>query len=130
MSIERTFGMIKPDGVKRVLTGEIIESLEIRGMTIVGLRKLTLPRSQAEALYAAHKGKDFFDPLIEFTCSGPVVLMAIEGPNAVTRYRDIVENVLRPRWFFPGKPLRENVVHGSDGPEAARAELALFFPEL
>ena len=125
--IERTFGMIKPDAVAAGKIGAIIQYVEGFNLTPVRLEMKQLTRGQAAGLYAVHAGKDFFDGLVEFTCSGPVVLMAIKGSNAIARYRWVVENVLRPTF---GTSVRHNAAHGSDSPDAARAELAIFFPGL
>jgi nucleoside-diphosphate kinase len=120
--------MIKPDGVRRGLIGAVIDTVEFNGLRVVGLRMQQLTVGQARAIYHVHEGKSFYTDLIEFTCSGPVVLMAIEGGGAVDEYRNLVEENLRPRLRRPDDPLRENVVHGSDSPEAAAEELNLFFP--
>lgn len=125
-----TFGMIKPDAVDGRNIGRIISLIEQIGMQIVGLRTKILTDFEAQLLYRAHAEKDFFDELIDFTTSGPVVLMAIAAPpvgEAVSAYRVLVVDVLRPEFGFD---FRRNAVHASDSPEAAQRELAIFFPEL
>ena len=134
MAIERTFGMIKPDAVEKAGIGGVIEMLEKGGLRIVGLRMTRLSRAQAEGFYAVHKQRPFFNDLVKFMTSGPAVLMALEGENAVTRYRELMgptdskkapAGTIRARY---GTDIERNAVHGSDAPDTARFELAYFFP--
>ena len=131
--IEETFVMIKPDGVSRGLIGEIISRFERKLMTIKELGVLHLSREQAEELYEAHKGKDYFEKLINYTISGPVVVMKIVGENAILNCR-IVIGETQPEKRAPGSIrgdfspyLTENVVHASSNKEDAKRELSLFF---
>lgn len=131
--IEETFVMIKPDGVKRGLIGEIISRFERKLMTIAELRMLQLSREQAEELYEAHKGRDYFEKLINYTISGPVVVMKIVGEEAIMNCRIII-GATDPAKRLPGSIrgdfspyLTENVVHASSSVEDAQRELKLFF---
>ena len=131
--IETTFVMIKPDGVQRRLIGEVIRRLEARGLTIIGLKMIRLSRELAEEHYRDHQGKSFYEPLLEFVTSGPVVVMAVRGVEAIQRVRDLM-GATRPDEALPGTirgdfvlSAQKNIVHGSDGPESAARELALFF---
>lgn len=134
--MERTFVMIKPDGVKRLLVGEIIHRFEMRGFHIAGMKMLTPSLDLAEKHYAVHKGKPFYDPLIQFITSGPVVAIVLEAENAITLVRHMM-GALQPTEATPGSirgdfttSTRENLVHGSDAQETAHEEIALWFPEL
>ncbi len=131
--VENTFVMIKPDGVKRGLIGEIIKRFEMKGFNIKEIRMETLSREKAEKLYEMHKGKDFFEKLISYTISGPVVLMKLEGEEAVINSRIIVGET-HPENRHAGSIrgdlslfLTENVVHASSSKEDAKRELSLFF---
>jgi len=133
--MERTFVMVKPDGVERRLVGEIIRRFESRGLRLVGLKLLKPDRVLAEQHYAVHREKPFFRDLVDFITSGPVVAMAWEGNQAVTLVRRMM-GALRPEEALPGTirgdfttEVQTNLVHGSDAPETARAELALWFRE-
>jgi len=128
--------MLKPDAVRRKLVGEIIGRMEKRGFTVTAMKMLTPSRELAEAHYAAHKGKYFFEGLVEFITSGPVVAMVVEGENAVCLTRRMMGD-LDPLESHPGTirgdyatTTRENLIHGSDSPETAAREIALWFPEL
>lgn len=131
--MERTFVMVKPDGVQRRLVGEIIRRFENRGLRLVGL-KLTQPdRALAEKHYAVHREKPFFGELVDFITSGPVVAMAWEGNQAILLVRSMM-GALKPEQALPGTirgdfttEVQTNLVHGSDAPETAAAELALWF---
>ncbi|MDO8682439.1 MAG: nucleoside-diphosphate kinase [Armatimonadota bacterium] len=134
--MERTFIMIKPDGVERRLVGEIIRRFENRGFDIIALKMLTMSRDLAEKHYEAHKGKPFYAALLEFITSGPVVAMVLQAENAVTLARQMM-GALNPLDAAPGTirgdfttDTRKNLIHGADCPEAARREIALWFPEL
>jgi len=125
--------MIKPDGVERGLVGEVIKRFETRGLRLVGLKMLTPTRAMAEKHYEVHKERPFFGELVDFVTSGPVVAMAWEGDNAIALCRKMM-GATKPEDALPGTirgdytiSLAKNIVHGSDGPESAEAELALWF---
>ena len=131
--MERTFVMVKPDGVERRLAGEIIRRFESRGLRLVGLKLLQPDRVLAEKHYAVHKEKPFFGELVEFVTSGPVVAMAWEGNQAIGLVRKMM-GALKPEEAMPGtirgdytSDVQKNLVHGSDSPETAAYELALWF---
>jgi len=135
-SIERTFGIVKPDAVEKNAVGGVIEMIEKAGLKIVGLRLVKMSDGQARAFYAVHKERPFFPDLVRFMTSGPAVVMAIEGENAVTRYREVMgptdskkapAGTIRNKY---GTNIERNAVHGSDAPDTARAELAFFFAGL
>jgi nucleoside-diphosphate kinase len=128
--------MIKPDGVKRKLMGDIITRIEHRNLDIVAMKMLRPSRELAEAHYAAHKGKDFFEPTVEFITSGPVVAMVVEGDAAIRIMRNMI-GALNPEEAASGTirgdfttSTRFNLIHGSDSPESAATEVALWFPDL
>lgn len=134
--MERTFVMIKPDGVRRKLAGEIIRRIESRNFEIFAMKMLTPSRALAEEHYAVHRGKDFFEPTVEFITSGPVVAMVVEGDNAIGLMRATM-GATNPLNAAPGTirgdltiSMRENLIHGSDSPEAAATEIKLWFPEM
>ncbi len=133
--MERTFIMVKPNGVERGLVGEVIARFERRGFKLRGLRLLQMDRALAERHYAEHADKPFFEPLVAFITSGPVVAMVWEGREAVrvarammgvTDSADAAPGTIRGDFSLSKE---ENVVHGSDGPESAAREIALFFGE-
>ncbi len=129
---QQTLLIVKPDAVERNLTGRILMEVESRGFQIHGLRRTRLERSQAEGVYAEHRGKPFFDPLCEYMCSAPVVLVRLEGEDAVTRLREVVgatdPNQAAPltirRMFALDKG--SNSVHASDSPASAERELQYY----
>jgi nucleoside-diphosphate kinase len=130
---ERTLVLIKPDGVQRQLTGRILDRYEERGLKIVGLKLVHVDRGLAEEHYAAHREKPFFGGLVDFITSSPLVALALEGPNAIAVVRAI-NGATRPHEAAPGTirgdyalETAQNIVHASDGPDAAAAELALWF---
>jgi nucleoside-diphosphate kinase len=130
---ERTLVLIKPDGVQRQLTGRILARYEERGLKIVGLKLVHVGRAQAEEHYAAHRERPFFGGLVDFIVSSPLVAIALEGPNAIAVVRTL-NGATRPHEAAPGTirgdlalETAQNIVHASDGPEAASAELALWF---
>ena len=134
--MERTFAMIKPDGVRRALIGEIIGRLEKKGIVIVALKSLIISQEMAEAHYAEHRGKPFFVGLVDFITSGPVVAMVLEGENIVAVLRGMM-GATDPHQASPGTiradlaiNINHNVIHGSDSPSSAEREIDLFFPEL
>ncbi len=131
--MERTFVMIKPDGVQRGLISEILGRLERRGLTLVAMKFMQVSQGLAEEHYAVHKGKGFYDGLIEYITSGPVVACVFEGPNAIALVRQTV-GATRPHEAAPGTirgdlavMVGRNLVHASDGPETAATEIALWF---
>jgi nucleoside-diphosphate kinase len=133
---ERTFVMVKPDGVARRLVGEVIRRIEAKGYTLGAMRFFTIDRQLAESHYGEHKEKPFFGELVSFITSGPVVAMVVEGPDAVTGLRQIM-GATNPLEATPGSIrgdfatlIGENIVHGSDSPNSAAREIALFFPDL
>ena len=134
--LERTFAMIKPDAVAAGNSGKIIDLIESKGFTIVGMEKTKLSKDKASLFYAVHKERPFFGELVDFVSSGPVVLLALEKDNAIKAWRDLMgatdprkADVGTIRNLF-GKHVGENATHGSDAPETAEQELALFFPNL
>ena len=135
MAVERTLVIVKPDGVQRGLVGEIVGRLERRGLKIVALGLRTIDRELAERHYAEHEGKPFYAGLVEYIGSGPVVTMVLEGPNAIAVVRSTM-GTTNPASAAPGTiradlalELGRNLIHGSDGPESAQREIALFFGE-
>jgi nucleoside-diphosphate kinase len=133
--MERTLVLVKPDGVQRGLIGEILGRFERKGLKVVGLRLLTVPREMAERHYAVHAGKHFYAGLVEFITSGPVAAIALEGPDAIATVRRLVGRTM-PNEADPGtirgdlgiSGLR-NLIHASDAPETAQAELELWFEQ-
>lgn len=130
---ERTLVLVKPDGVQRLLAGRIITRFEERGLKIVGLKLVHADRALAEHHYDAHKARPFFKGLVDFMTSSPLVAMALEGPNAIALVRAMV-GATRPNEAAAGTirgdyamETAQNLVHASDGPETAAAELALWF---
>jgi nucleoside-diphosphate kinase len=133
---ERTLVLIKPDGVARTLVGEVLGRIERKGLRLVALELRTLDRATAEAHYAEHAGKPFFADLVDFITSGPLVAAVVEGPDAIVQWRALM-GATNPVTAAPGTirgdlatVMQENVTHGSDSPESARREIALFFPDL
>lgn len=134
MAIERTFGIVKPDAVAKGAIGGVIEMIEGAGLRLLGLKLLRLSQIQAEGFYAVHRARPFFGDLVRFMTSGPCVVMAIEGENAVARYREVMgptdskkapEGTIRAKF---GTDIEKNAVHGSDAPETAKTEIGFFFP--
>lgn len=130
---ERTLVLVKPDGVQRLLTGRIISRFEERGLKLVGLKLVRVDRALAERHYAVHAQKPFFRGLVDFITSSPLVALALEGPNAIAVVRSMV-GATRPHEAAPGTirgdfalETAQNLIHASDGPETAAAELALWF---
>jgi len=135
MPVERTYIMIKPDGVQRRLSGEIIRRFENRGLKLVGLKMLVPPRETAEKHYAVHSEKPFYGSLVDFVTSGPVVAMVWEGPDAIKLGRQMI-GATKPLDAQPGTirgdytcDVMSNLIHGSDAPETAAEEIALWFPD-
>jgi nucleoside-diphosphate kinase len=136
MAIERTFGIVKPDAVAQNAVGGVIDMIEKAGLKIVALRMVRLSDAQARAFYAVHKERPFFSDLVKFMTSGACVVMAIEGEDAIVRYREVMgptdskkapSGTIRNRY---GTNIERNAVHGSDGPDTAKVEVAFFFAGL
>jgi nucleoside-diphosphate kinase len=135
MSTERTISIIKPDAVAKNVIGEIYARFEKAGLRIVAAKMLQLSREQAEGFYAVHKERPFFNDLVDFMVSGPVMVQVLEGENAITTNREVM-GATNPAEAAPGtiradfaKSIDENAVHGSDGPDTAKTEIAYFFSE-
>lgn len=133
--VERTLVLIKPDGVRRGLIGEVISRIERKGFRITALRMFQMDRRLAERHYAAHTEKPFFEELISFITSGPIVAMVVEGRGVVASVRNLM-GATDPLNAAPGtlrgdfaNTITENIVHGSDSPESAAREISLFFPD-
>ena len=137
MSIEKTLVLVKPDGVARGLVGEVIARIEAKGYSISALRMLQADRALLEKHYAEHQGKPFFEPLVEFMMSGPIVALVAEGNRVIEGFRSLA-GVTDPTVAAPGTirgdlardqgtKVVQNIVHGSDSPESAAREIAIFF---
>ena len=136
MTVERTLSIIKPDAVAKNVIGQIYSRFESAGLKIVASRMMHLSRKEAEGFYAVHSARPFFKDLVEFMISGPVVVQALEGPNAIATHRDLM-GATDPKKAAPGTiradfadSIDANAVHGSDAPETAAVEIAYFFPAL
>ncbi len=138
MAIERTLSIIKPDAVAANHIGDIIAAIEEAGLRIIAAKMLCLSRRQAEEFYAEHRGKPFFDSLIDFMTSGPVVVQVLEGEDAIARYRALMgatdprkaePGTLRYRFARDSENMAANAVHGSDSPASAEREIGFFFSE-
>jgi nucleoside-diphosphate kinase len=134
MTIERTLSIIKPDAVAKNVIGQIYARFEAAGLKVIAARMTRLSRLEAEAFYAVHKGRPFFNDLVSFMVSGPVMVQALEGENAVLKNRDLM-GATDPKKAAPGTiradfadSIDANAVHGSDAAETAATELAFFFP--
>jgi nucleoside-diphosphate kinase len=134
--MDRTLILVKPDAFERGLTGEIIARFERKGLRIVALQHMTMSADIAQQHYAEHEGKPFFGELVEFITSGPLVAMVLEGDQAVAAARQVI-GATNPIEAAPGSirgdfaiAVGQNMVHGSDSPESAQREAALFFPNL
>ncbi|GEJ57320.1 nucleoside-diphosphate kinase [Anaeromyxobacter diazotrophicus] len=135
MSKERTLSIIKPDGVEKGVIGKVIGRFEEEGLKPVAIRMARLSQAEAEGFYAVHKARPFFKDLVSFMTSGPVVLMVLEGENAVAKNREVMgatdpakaaPNTLRK---LHASNIEKNTVHGSDSADNAKVEIAYFFPE-
>ena len=133
MALERTFGIVKPDAVAAGAIGGVVDIIEKAGLKIIGLRLTKLSSAQAEAFYAVHKARPFYKDLVGFMTSGPVAVMAIEGENAIARYREVMgptdskkapAGTIRQKY---GTDIEKNAVHGSDGADTAKVEIGFFF---
>ncbi len=131
--MQHTLAIIKPDGVARGLTGEVIRRIEGDGLRIIAMKMIQMTQAQAEGFYAVHKARPFFASLTAFMCSGPVVVMILEGDNVIQRWRDrmgatnfkeAAEGTIRRQF---ATDIEKNVVHGSDAPETAAFETSYFF---
>jgi nucleoside-diphosphate kinase len=135
MAPERTFSIVKPDGVARNLIGEVYRRFEKAGLKVVAAKLTHLSKAEAEGFYAVHKARPFFNDLVEFMISGPVVLQVLEGENAVAKNREIM-GATDPKKAAPGtiradfaESIEANTVHGSDSAENAAIEIAYFFAQ-
>ncbi len=135
MAIERTFSIIKPDAVGRNLIGDIYHRFENAGLCILAAKMLHLTREQAEGFYAEHQGKPFFDPLIKFMTSGPIMVQVLEGEEAIRRHREVI-GATDPKKAQAGTiradyaaSVQQNAVHGSDSIPSSEREIAYFFTE-
>jgi nucleoside-diphosphate kinase len=135
MAVERTLSIVKPDGVAKNLIGEVYRRFEKAGLRIIGAKMLRLRVDQAEGFYAVHRQRPFFNDLVKYMSSGPVVVQVLEGENAIKVNRDLM-GATNPKQAAPGtiradfaSSIEENVVHGSDGPATAATEIAFFFSE-
>ncbi|MFN9632592.1 MAG: nucleoside-diphosphate kinase [Erythrobacteraceae bacterium] len=133
MAVTRTFSIIKPDATRRTLTGAVTKMLEDAGLRVVASKRIHMSREQAEGFYGVHRGRPFFGELVDFMMSEPVVVLVLEGEDAVTRNRDIM-GATNPADAAPGTirkelalSIGENTVHGSDSEENAAIEIAFFF---
>jgi len=131
--IEKTFVMIKPDGVQRGLIGRIVDRFESRGLKICAMKMMKIPRELAERHYEEHKGKPFYEPLLSHITSGPVICMVLEGENSIAAVRTLIGKT-NPQDAVPGtirgdfaQVTGRNIVHGSDSSESAKREIKLFF---
>lgn len=133
---ERTLVLVKPDGVRRGLVGEVIRRIEAKGLAVVALEMRTLDRETAEAHYDEHRAKPFFGELVDFITSAPLVALVAEGERAIEAFRSVA-GATDPVKATPGTvrgdfalAVGQNIVHGSDAPESAAREIGLFFPHL
>ena len=131
--MEKTLSIIKPDGVARGVIGEVIKRLESNGLKIIAMKMLKMNKVQAESFYAVHKERPFFQSLTYFMTSGPIVVMVLEGKNAIAKYREIMgatdyreaaEGTIRKDF---ATDIEKNIVHGSDSPDTAAFEIGFFF---
>jgi len=136
MAIERTLSIIKPDAVAKNVIGQIYSRFEQAGLKIVAARMMHLSRAQAEGFYAVHKARPFFKDLVDFMISGPVVVQVLEGESAIQKNRDLM-GATDPKKADKGtiradfaQSIDANAVHGSDGADTARTEIAYFFPSM
>ena len=135
MAVERTISIIKPDAVAKNVIGDIYSRFEQSGLRVVAARMLHLSREQAGEFYAVHKERPFYKDLIDFMTSGPVMVQVLEGEDAIAKNRELM-GATNPKDAAPGtiradhaQTVDENAVHGSDGPDTAKVEIAFFFPE-
>lgn len=133
MAIERTLSIIKPDAVSKNIIGKIYSIFEGAGLKVVAARMMHLSKQKAEAFYEVHKERPFYNDLVRFVSSGPVIVQVLEGENAIAKHREIM-GATNPKEAAPGTiralyaaSIDENAVHGSDAPETAKVEIAFFF---
>ncbi|MFP6654767.1 MAG: nucleoside-diphosphate kinase [Myxococcota bacterium] len=133
MAVERTFAIIKPDAVQKKFAGQILARIEESGLDIIGMKKIQLSEPAAKGFYAVHKERPFFNDLVGFMTSGPVVALVLEGEGAIKKWRDLMgptnsseapAGTLRGDF---GSDIEQNATHGSDAPETARLEISYFF---
>lgn len=136
MAVERTLSIIKPDAVAKNVIGKIYSRFEDAGLKIVAARMMHLSRTEAEGFYAVHRERPFFKDLVDFMISGPVMVQVLEGEDAILKNRDLM-GATDPKKAAPGtiradfaQSIDANAVHGSDGPDTARVEIAYFFPAM
>lgn len=136
MAVERTLVLVKPDGVRRGLVGEVISRLERKGLRLIAMELRTLDRATAEEHYGEHRERPFFGELVDFITGGPLVALVVEGPHAVAGTRRLM-GVTNPVEATPGSlrgdyalEIGQNLVHGSDSPESGTREIGIFFPAL
>jgi nucleoside-diphosphate kinase len=134
MAVERTFSIIKPDAVAKDVIGQIYARFEKAGLKVIAAKMVHLSRKDAEGFYAVHKGRPFFNDLVDFMISGPVMMQVLEGDNAILKNRDLM-GATDPKKAAAGtiradfaQSIDANAVHGSDAPETAAIEIAYFFP--
>lgn len=131
--MQRTFTMVKPDGVAKNLIGRVVGRYEAAGLKIIGLKLTKLSKTKAEELYSIHRGKPFYDELVEFILSGPVVPMVVQGNDAIAKVREVM-GATDPKQAASGtirgdfaEEIGRNIVHGADSPESAEREIPIFF---
>ena len=131
--MERTLSIVKPDGIQKHLIGEVIKRFENDGLKVIGLKMISMNKKEAEGFYAVHRGKPFFESLTTFMCSGPSVVMGLEGEGAISKTRELM-GATDPKQAKKGTlrhefaaNIEKNVVHGSDAPETAAFEIKYFF---
>jgi nucleoside-diphosphate kinase len=136
MAIERTFSIIKPDGVEKGVIGRVIARFEAVGLKPVAMKLKRLSQAEAEGFYAVHRARPFFADLVKSMTAGPVVLMVLEGEGAIAKNREVM-GATDPKKAAPGTlradfatDIEKNTVHGSDAPETAKIEISYFFPEI
>ena len=136
MAIERTFSIIKPDGVEKGVIGRVIARFEAVGLKPVAMKLKRLSQAEAEGFYAVHRARPFFADLVKSMTAGPVVLMVLEGEGAIAKNREVM-GATDPKKAAPGTlradfatDIEKNTVHGSDAPETAKVEISYFFPEI
>jgi nucleoside-diphosphate kinase len=136
VTVERTLSIIKPDAVAKNVIGKILSRFESNGLRIAAARMMHLSRQQAEGFYAVHRERPFFKDLVDFMVSGPIMIQVLEGENAIQKNRDLM-GATDPKKAAAGtiradfaESIDANAVHGSDGPETAKVEIAYFFPAL
>ena len=134
MAVEQTLSIIKPDAVAKNVIGKIYSRFESNGLKVVAARMMSLSRAEAEGFYAVHRGRPFFNDLVEFMTSGPVLVQVLEGDNAIAKNRELM-GATDPKKAAKGTiradfadSIDANAVHGSDAPDTARVEIAYFFP--